>query len=210
MVEIETISGKRFAHVVGPIFLSVVIAIGGISLAGPRLLIEIAGAGFSFWADPAGESDQAQRLLREAARTPDAGKNQRADARDHLRRALSGAPARAWDWARIAWLGEMGVASWPEAAGAFRMAALTERFSPELTPVLVATGLRLWPVLDAAQRQALADLTHRQWQWGPGRLAEIAYELYAKPQVEELLADDPEALADLRKRFDAVAAGRSG
>jgi len=222
MVEFEAFFPGRLGRVLAPALLSVLLAAGGIALAVPRLAVEIGSVGFEqsherrvalpefrFWAVPDIESARALRLMREASTGAERHTDLLAEARGHLRRALSGSPARPWDWTRLAWLGEMGVASWPEASGAFRMAVLTERFSPELTPVLVSTGLRLWPVLDAAQRDALRDLTHRQWQWGPGRLAGIAYELYAKPQVEELLADQPAALADFRSRFEAVSAARS-
>jgi hypothetical protein len=118
-----------------------------------------------------------------------------------LRASLAKAPGQAMQWALLAQLAEPGITPLAEAGAAFRLATLTDGFSPGLTPWLTALGLRLWPILTDPQRAALQSLILRQWAWGPGRLTEIALDYHAQLIVADILAVQPDAKAEFLQRY---------
>lgn len=71
----------------------------------------------------------------------------------------------------------------PEAARALRLSALTGTFEFDATPRRVDLGLRLWPFMDAGDRDAFGRLVLALWDWEPGRLAMIAARYDAYDQV---------------------------
>lgn len=108
-----------------------------------------------------------------------------------LQGSLAKAPARARDWATLAGLGTSGAIPLPLATGAFRMAVITEVFSPDLTTWLFEQGIRLWPVMNAAEQAAFRQLVHRHWAWQDGLTAQIAVKYRAGVLVEQQFADNP-------------------
>ena len=120
-----------------------------------------------------------------------------------LQGSLAKAPARARDWATLAGLGTSGAIPLPLATGAFRMAVITEAFSPDLTTWLFEQGIRLWPVMNTAEQAAFRQLVHRHWAWQDGLTAQIAVKYRAGLLVEQQLSDNP-ALAEAFARSYAA------
>lgn len=121
-----------------------------------------------------------------------------------LEAALAKAPGRAANWAFLAWLGEREVVPLPQAAAAFRMAVLTEGFSPSLTTRLFELGIRLWPVLNQQEQAAFRILTLRQWAWQDGLTAEIAVKYRAGMLITDQMADSPEMIAAFLHRYNFI------
>lgn len=192
--------------------LALAIGLSCMALALPRLATEA----FYFWhmAQPAANSAENQSFLRNDRLLPNVDSDQAdrivkvaaaAQPTDKLRilqqgrlaleSALAKAPARTRDWGYLAQLGEAGIVPLPEAAAAFRMAVISEGFSPNLTPWLFELGIRLWPVFNAQERDAFRIITQRQWAWMDGRTAEIAVKYHAGALVADMLSGSPEQVA---------------
>lgn len=105
-----------------------------------------------------------------------------------FRRAVRLAPGASDSWMMLADLLPPG----PEAAHALRLSALTNAFDYTRTPRRVDRGLRLWPFLDAQDKQAYGRLVHALWQWETGRLAMIAAQRNGYDQIAPYFADQPE------------------
>lgn len=152
---------------------------------------------------PAHDSATATKLIRQLpAAEPATARRLLAEIRTALEAALSKAPGRARDWGLLAKLGETGTVPPSEAAAAYRMAVITENFSPHLTPWLFELGLRLWPILDERQRLAVRDITMRQWAWQPVKLSETAVHNHARLLVADLMSGSPDIQKEFLRQYD--------
>lgn len=150
------------------------------------------------------DSIAADRFARLAAAEPANAQDLLQASRKSLEAALTKAPARTRDWGFLVGLGEAGAVPLPEAAGAFRMAAITEGFSPNLTPWLFEIGIRLWPVFNAQEQAAFRSLTRRQWAWANGRTAEIAVQYRAGLLVTTMLDESPDQAAAFLHSYNFI------
>lgn len=114
--------------------------------------------------------------------------------------ALADAPADrfAWWWlVSSRWNSAQHLA----AAQAWRAAALSGLFDPELMFARVEGALALWPYLDISARQALGAQLTVHWQWGPDGLAELLARFGARDVLREALTERPDIAEDLGRRM---------
>ncbi len=199
-------------------YAALALAFCGLVLAVPRLATEAV----FFWQDtlapqekwqffannmalPHHDSLIAEQLYDRAVLSPRAqAPGLQQQSRLALEAALAKAPGRARDWAFMAWLGERGIVPLPQATAAFRLAVLTEGFSPSLTTWLFELGIRLWPVLNQQEQAAFRILTLRQWAWQDGLTAEIAVKYRAGMLITDQMADSPEMVAAFLHRYNFI------
>ncbi len=153
---------------------------------------------------PQRDSSAADHFAKLAATDPANAQDVLQESRKALEAALAKAPARTRDWGFLARLGETGAVPMFEAAGAFRMAASTEGFSPNLTPWLFEIGIRLWPIFNAEEQAAFRSLTRRQWAWANGRTAEIAVQYRAGLLIATMLDESPDQAAAFLHSYNFI------
>ncbi len=153
---------------------------------------------------PHHDSIAADRFAKLGAAEPANAQDLLQASRKALEAALAKAPARTRDWGFLARLGEAGAVPLPEAAGAFRMAVVTEGFSPGLTPWLFEIGIRLWPIFNAEEQAAFRSLARRQWAWADGRTAEIAVRYRAGLLIATMLGESPAQAAAFLHSYNFI------
>jgi hypothetical protein len=120
-------------------------------------------------------------------------------ARDDLESGLARAPANALAWAELS-IARLELGDIKRAAQAWRTSILLASYEPSLDFWRTQIGLRLWLVLNAADRNLLNDQINFSWGQDPTQVIDFARGTpFAAPIIRRAFADDPKRLS----AFDA-------
>lgn len=139
-------------------------------------------------ADARTEAARGMLLTARAASVPAGGRGQwQAQAEQAFTRSLTLSPAQAETWFRLAWLRD-ATGNRPGAAEALRLSFLAGAFAPELMLPRLKLGLRLLPILDAADRDVLKREIRLTWIANPDVLVALSSSGAGGELVGEALA----------------------